>query len=88
LEANRKLVREQWDAFNRGDMAAAAACFAEDTRNHGQPVGRAGVLAVLTDIQATFPDVRLKPVETVAEGEWVVVRGIFSGTHRGWAAYP
>jgi hypothetical protein len=31
LEANRKLVQEQWEAVNRGDMAAAAAYFAERT---------------------------------------------------------
>jgi hypothetical protein len=64
-------------------MAAAAAYFAEDTHNHGRPVGRAGLLAVLDDIQTTFPDVQFKLIEAVAEGEWVVVRGIFSGTHLG-----
>lgn len=88
LEANRKLVQEYWDAVNRGDMAAAAACFAENTRNHGRAVGRVGVLAVMNDILTTFPDVRFKPSEFVAEGEWVVVRGTFSGTHRGIGRIP
>jgi predicted ester cyclase len=69
-------------------MAGAADFFAEDTRNHGLPVGRAGVLAVLKDIQATFPDVRFAPLEYVADGEWVVVRGMFSGTHRGVGRLP
>lgn len=55
LEANRKLVEQYLDAFNQGDMAAAAEFFAEDTRNFGRPVGRKGVLAVLKDIQETFP---------------------------------
>jgi len=53
-ETNRKVVQGNWDAFNRGDMNAAAGFFAEDTRNHGRPVGRAGVLAVLKDIRTTF----------------------------------
>jgi predicted ester cyclase len=69
-------------------MAAAAAYFAEDTRNHGRPVGRMGLLAVLNDIQTTFPDVRFKVMDIVAEGEWVVVRGIVSGTHQGIGRLP
>jgi hypothetical protein len=69
LEANRKPVQEQWDALNRGDLAAAAAYFAEDTGNHVQSVGRAGVLAVLNDIQTTIPDVQFKVIEAIAEGE-------------------
>jgi len=69
-------------------MAAAAGFFAEDTRNHGRAVGRAGVLAVLKDIQTTFPDVHFTPIEFVADGEWVVVRGRFSGTHHGVGRLP
>ncbi|MGH7895522.1 MAG: hypothetical protein ACREQL_12700 [Candidatus Binatia bacterium] len=49
-EANRRLVQQWWDAVNGGDMVAAAEFFAEDTRNHGRPVGRPGILAVLKDI--------------------------------------
>jgi len=88
LEGNRKLVEEQWDVFNSGDMAAAAEFFAEDARNHGRPVGRAGVLAVLRDIQVTFPDVRFTALNYVCEAEWVSVRGMFSGTHRGVSRIP
>jgi predicted ester cyclase len=87
-DANRRVVQQWLDAFNRGDMAAAAAFFAEDTCNHGRPVGRKGILAVLKDIQTTFPDSRLIPLEIVAEGEWVVVRGASSGTHRGVGRIP
>jgi predicted ester cyclase len=86
-DADRRLVQEQWDAFNRGDMAAASECFASDTCSHGCPVGRAGVLAVLGDIQTTFPDVRFTPLDYLADGEWVVVRGTFRGTRRGSVGY-
>ena len=85
---SRQLVQAQWDAFNRGDMGAAAEFFAENTRNHGRAVGRAGVLVVLKDIQTTFPDVRFVALEYVAEGEWVSVRGMFSGTHLGIGQIP
>ena len=87
-KANRELVREQCDAFNRGDMIEAAEFFAQDACNHGRPVGRAGVLAVLKDIQVTFPDVRFTALDYVSEGEWVTVRKMFSGTHRGVSRIP
>ena len=87
-EINQALVQQYWDVFNRGDMAAAAACFAEDTRNHGRLVGRAGVLAVLNDIKTTFPDVQFKAIEFVSQGDRVSVRGTFSGTHRGVGRLP
>jgi predicted ester cyclase len=86
--ANREVVQQQWEAFNRGDMVGAAEFFAVDARNHGRAVGRSGVLAVLKDIHATFPDVRFAPLEYVSDGEWVAVRGMFSGTHRGIGRIP
>lgn len=88
LEANRKVVEQYWEAINRGDMTAAAEFFAEDTRNHGRPVGRAGVRMVLHDIQTTFPDQHITPLQVVAEGEWVCSRILFRGTHRGVSKLP
>ena len=44
--------------------------------------------AVLNDNQSTFPDVQLTIQNSVAEGEWVVVRCTFSGTHRGVGRMP
>ncbi len=88
LAANRKIIQDQHDAFNRGDMDAAAEYFAGDTRNHGRPVGREGVRTVLKDIQTTFPDVQLKILQAIAEDEWVTVRCTFSGTHRGVGRLP
>jgi uncharacterized protein (TIGR02246 family) len=87
-DANRRLVQQYWDAFNQGDMAAAAEFFADDTHNFGRPVGREGVLAVMKDIKETFPDVRFTPLQSMVEGEWVAVRGTFSGTHRGVGRLP
>ena len=86
--ANLSLVQQHHEVFNSGDMNAAAEFFAEDSRNHGRQVGRAGVRAVLNDNQSTFPDVQLTIQNSVAEGEWVVVRCTFSGTHRGVGRMP
>jgi len=86
--ANLILVQQHCEVFNRGDMDAAAEFFAEDSRNHGRQVGRAGVRAVLKDIQSTFPDVQQTILDSVVEAKWVVVRCTFSGTHRGVGRIP
>ena len=87
-ETNRRIVEQFHDAFNRGDLDAAASCFAEDCQNHGRKVGRAGVRMVLGEIKTNFPDARLMILNSVAEGEWVVVRCTYSGTHRGMSRLP
>ena len=88
IETNRRIVEQFQEAFNRGDLDAAAGCFAEDCRNHGRPVGRAGLRRVLGELKTNFPDARLTALDSVAEGEWVVVRCTYSGTHRGTSNFP
>jgi steroid delta-isomerase-like uncharacterized protein len=87
-ETNRRIAEQFNEAFNRGDFDAAASCFAEDCRNHGRQVGRAGVRKVLAEIKTNFPDARLTTLNSVAEGEWVVVRCTYTGTHRGTSNFP
>ncbi len=74
--------------MNTGDVKAAAEFFAVDTRNHGVPVGRAGVLHVLTDIYTTFPDWRTDIETRAAIGNDVIVRMIVTGTHKGIGKIP
>lgn len=80
---NAEIVRRYLDAVNRHDVEAAANFYADDTVNHGIPVGRSGVRRVLTDIFMTFPDWRMEIVDLVAVGDDVVIREIVSGTHQG-----
>jgi steroid delta-isomerase-like uncharacterized protein len=87
-ESNRRLAQQFHEAFNRGDLDAAASCFADDCRNHGQQVGRAGLRMVLGELKTNFPDSRLTALNSVAEGEWVVVRCSYTGTHRGTSHFP
>ena len=87
-DTNRRIAEQFNEAFNRGDLDAAASCFAEDCQNHGKKVGRTGVRMVLGEIKTNFPDARLTPLNSVAEGEWVVVRCTYSGTHRGTSRFP
>jgi len=87
-DTNRSIAEQFNEAFNRGDLDAAASCFSEDCRNHGRKVGRDGVRIVLGEIKINLPDARLTTLTSVAEGEWVVVRCTYSGTHRGSSRFP
>jgi steroid delta-isomerase-like uncharacterized protein len=49
----------------------------------GQEQGREGLKAILQVLWAAFPDMHWVVKETVAEGEKVVTRFVWTGTHRG-----
>jgi len=87
-EKNADIIRRQNDIQNGGDFHAAAEFFAEDTRNHGVAVGRKGVLRVLTDIFATFPDFHSEIFDVMAVDDMVVIRTINTGTHKGVSKIP
>jgi hypothetical protein len=67
-ETNRRIAEQFNEAFNRGDLDAAASCFTEDCQNHDRKVGRAGVRKVLAEIKTNFPDARLTTLNSVGEG--------------------
>lgn len=85
---NAELIRRHYAVLNTGDVVAAAQFYAEDTRNHGVPVGRQGVLRVLTDIYGTFPDWRMETEDLAAIDDDVIVRMIVTGTHKGVGKIP
>ena len=87
-ETNRRIAEQFHEALNSGQLDAAASCFSEDCQNHGRQVGRNGVRKVLGEIKTNFPDAKLTTLNSVAEGEWVVVRCTYSGTHRGTSRFP
>jgi predicted ester cyclase len=87
-KTNIAVVRAEHDKLNQGDWQGAAELYAEDARNHGRPVGRAGLIRVLEDIYRTFPDFRMEIVDLVADGDAVVVRCKVSGTHEGVGRLP
>ena len=76
------------EAIKRDGFTAQADFFADRTINHGMLTTRDEVRAVLQDISTTFPDVRLEAHDVVAEGDWVVVRCDFTGTHEGVGRHP
>ena len=57
--------------------------FVEQNPLPGQGPGRAGLADVLAGMFAAFPNLRWTLHDTVAEGDRVVTRSTWTGTHRG-----
>jgi len=87
-EKNAHIIRRQNEIQNTGDFEGAIQFFAEDTRNHGVPVGRKGIRRVLTDIFTTFPDFHSEIFDIMAMDDMVVIRTINTGTHKGISRIP
>jgi predicted ester cyclase len=88
MQENERTVRAMHEAFNRHDFEAAAALIAPNAQNHGETVGRQGFQFVWGDIATRSPDVKLEILGVVADGEWVVTRNRYSGTHTGAQRIP
>jgi predicted ester cyclase len=80
---NISVVKAYYEAWNRHDMDAAIAYFSAETRNHGRPVGHAGLRMVWADILLRFPDAQQGIIDVLAAGSDVVVLNTYAGTHSG-----
>jgi steroid delta-isomerase-like uncharacterized protein len=88
VEQNKEIVRRYFEeVINQGRLAAADQLFAAD---FGAARGAAGAVrgpararhtAML--FRSAFPDVHFEVGDLIAEGDVVVVRVTFEGTHRG-----
>ena len=90
LEANKAVVRQYVDAFNRGDTEALRRIFAPEATVQ-RVLGAGGmekVLAVWQELHAAFANV-LTVEQIIAEGDLLAVRyterGKFRGAFRGAA---
>ena len=91
-EENKVLMRRFIDGWNKGDMAALNRVIDETVDasfiNHSAATpedarGPDGVKNVFGSFRAAFPDGRTTIEDMVAEGDMVVTRWTFRGTHRG-----
>ncbi len=84
-DANKALVYQFVDAFNRGDLAAIDQFIADDYVDHSRPGpgGPAGVRQFYTMMHAAFPDISVTIEDAIAEGDKVAVRFTVRGTHQG-----
>lgn len=85
---NEAIIRQHHDAINRGDIAAAAAYYAEKVVNNGRDVDRARLFAIMQDNARTFPDWKMTITRLVARGDEVVALITVTGTHKGVSARP
>lgn len=77
-------------AINRGDLLAAEEMIAPRYIPHnprsplaGQVVGPELVKDVISTMRSAFPDLEQTIEDLIAEGDQVVVRSTFRGTHQG-----
>jgi steroid delta-isomerase-like uncharacterized protein len=88
-EQNKALVRQMVEEiFNRGNMSWADEFLAPDFVEReelppGIPRDREGVKQLTTMLRSAFPDFKATIDDIVAEGDKVVIRQTWSGTHKG-----
>ena len=86
-EANKAIIRRYRQAHEQNDMAALDEIVAADLITHSQlpnvPAGREGGKMVHQGAVAAFPDGKTTTDDLIAEGDKVVERFTFVGTHKG-----
>jgi predicted ester cyclase len=83
IEQNKVTIWQMFKVVEQKGFIAQCEFFADRVINHGIPINRDMVRAILQDILTTFPDVKMAPLNIVAEGDWVVAHCMISGTHKG-----
>ncbi len=86
-EENKSRSRRFREAMDAGDLAALDEYLASDAVAHiagnPAPLGREEVRGLLEVFYSAFPDLRHTFEDQIAEGDKVVTRVTFRGTHRG-----
>lgn len=86
-EANKALVRLLFEeVIQGGNLAKVDDIFSTDFIDHstpGQQAGREGVKEYLQMVRTGFPDLHVALDDIIAEGDRVVVRTTWCGTHLG-----
>jgi steroid delta-isomerase-like uncharacterized protein len=81
---NRRLVEQ---GFSTGDTAVLDELVAADCVDHGAPpgwpAGLEGVRQFMAMMRGAFPDLRYEIEDQIAEGDKVLTRVTWRGTHRG-----
>ena len=87
IEANKELVRRYQEAHNTNNLEALNEIVAADLIAHslmpGLPPGLQGGKLVHQMAVGAFPDFHAMIEDLIAEGDKVVARMIFRGTHTG-----
>ena len=92
-ENNKRLVRRVFEeALHQGKLELIDELFSPQFRDHStpdQPPGPQGVKEYFTQLRTGFPDMHVTLDDVIAEGDRVVVRTTWHGTHLGnYAGHP
>ncbi len=90
-EQNKEIVRRAYQVISEGvrsgDFSGLDEVVARDVRDHnpdpGQEPGIKGVKGLFQGLADAFPDLRIVVEDLIAEGDKVVGRVTFRGTHSG-----
>ncbi len=86
-EQNKAMTQKVYDAFNRKDLGALDQYITADAVDHevppGFPPGLEGTKQFLGVFFKAFPDLHVTAHDMIAEGDKVVARAGFTGTHTG-----
>ena len=82
--SSRRFIDE---AFNKGNLAVVDELIARDIKDHSAPPGvpssAEGLKQFIRSLRQAFPDINLKVIHTIAEGDLVVEHVLGSGTMKG-----
>ena len=87
-EENKTAVRRYWEGFNAHNLDVWDEVCTPNHMNHdpGTPVPDADlqtIKEIIGRMQAAFPDVKSSEEDLISEGDKIVVRMTFRGTHKG-----
>ena len=87
-ETNKQLVQHTYATlFNSGNLAIADEVVSADFVNHDTPPhvpgGPEGLRQMVVMLRTAFPDLHYEIKEIIGEGDWVAVRTVLYGTHKG-----
>ncbi len=85
-QSNKQFVINHFDQFvNQKDLDAIDRNMSDDFLDHdgpgGRPIGREGDKAMMAAMHKQFPDLRVEVREALAEGDKVMIRNVWTGTH-------
>ncbi len=85
MRTAREVVEAFFDAFNRHDVDALVALYAEDALNHQMPTaplrGRESIRQSFVEGFAAIPDMGCRVVNLMSDGEWGAAEWEGWGTH-------
>lgn len=84
---SKALLNRFFEGVNAGDLSVIDEVIADDFVEREEFPGispdKAGVKQFFEMFRGAFPDFRMEPRETVAEGDLLCVRSVTTGTHEG-----